>query len=186
MALAHAILTALIGEELSGYDLAKRFDASIGNFWKASHQQIYRELANLDRRAFVAARVIEQDARPDRIVYSTTEAGLEDLRHWAATPTKAAPVKDDLLVLCHALGFIPAETLRAQLTERSERCRERRALYERLEAKLFPDPAALNSRKLGQYLSLRGGLRHEQLWIEWAEECCALLEAREAGIKRRL
>lgn len=178
MALAHAILTALIGEELSGYDLAKRFGASIGNFWKASHQQIYRELARLERRDFVAARVIEQAARPDRIVYATTEAGLDELRGWAAAPTKAAPVKDDLLVLCHALGLIPAELLCAQLAERGARCRERLALYERLEAKLFPHPAALKGRALGQYLSLRGGLRHERMWIEWIEECSALLAAR--------
>ena len=45
MSLAHAVLTSLIEKSSSGYDLARRFDKSIGYFWHATHQQIYRELA---------------------------------------------------------------------------------------------------------------------------------------------
>ena len=37
MALAHAIMTALIDDDLSGYELAKAFDVSLGFFWRASH-----------------------------------------------------------------------------------------------------------------------------------------------------
>ena len=35
MALSHAIMTALLEEDLSGYDLAKKFDMSLGFFWQA-------------------------------------------------------------------------------------------------------------------------------------------------------
>ncbi len=185
MALAHAILTALTGEELSGYDLAKRFDASLGHFWKASHQQIYKELAKLEQRALIAARVIEQQARPDRIVYAVTKTGLALLRDWAAAPAKTAPVKEDLLVMCHALGPIPAGMLRAQMMKRNAHARERLLTLQRLEAKLFPEPGSLKGRALGQYLSLRGGLRYERLWIEWTEECSAMLKAREPEPRRR-
>ena len=45
MSLAHAVLTSLIEKPSSGYELARRFDKSIGYFWHATHQQIYRELA---------------------------------------------------------------------------------------------------------------------------------------------
>ena len=44
MALTHAILTALLEEDLTGYELAKQFDVSLGFFWTASHQQIYQTL----------------------------------------------------------------------------------------------------------------------------------------------
>jgi len=47
MALGEAILVCLTERPMSGYDLAKNFDASIGFFWKSSHQQIYRELGKL-------------------------------------------------------------------------------------------------------------------------------------------
>ena len=51
MALAHAIMTALLEDDLSGYELAKDFEASLGFFWHASHQQIYLELRKLVRQA---------------------------------------------------------------------------------------------------------------------------------------
>ena len=47
MALSHAIMTALLEEDLTGYDLAKKFDTSLGFFWQASHQQIYQDLKKL-------------------------------------------------------------------------------------------------------------------------------------------
>ena len=48
MALEHALLVALSEQPSSGLDLAKRFGRSIGFFWHATHQQIYRVLARMD------------------------------------------------------------------------------------------------------------------------------------------
>jgi len=42
MPLDHALLVALSERPASGLELARRFDRSIGYFWHASHQQIYR------------------------------------------------------------------------------------------------------------------------------------------------
>ena len=50
MALEHALLVALSEQPASGLDLAKRFGRSIGFFWHATHQQIYRVLARMDVR----------------------------------------------------------------------------------------------------------------------------------------
>ena len=49
MALGDAILACLTEHPMTGYELAKTFDASIGFFWKADHQQIYRELSRAAR-----------------------------------------------------------------------------------------------------------------------------------------
>ena len=49
MSLAHALLTSLLEQPSSGYDLARRFDKSIGHFWQATHQQIYRELGRMEK-----------------------------------------------------------------------------------------------------------------------------------------
>ena len=57
MALGDAILACLTERPMTGYELAKTFDSSIGFFWKADHQQIYRELNKLrDRATSRAAR----------------------------------------------------------------------------------------------------------------------------------
>ncbi|MGH3947803.1 MAG: PadR family transcriptional regulator, partial [Pseudonocardiaceae bacterium] len=53
MALEHAILVSLTERSGSGYELAKRFDKSIGFFWGATHQQIYRVLKRMDEAGWV-------------------------------------------------------------------------------------------------------------------------------------
>lgn len=44
MSLAHVLLTSLLEKPSTGFELARRFDRSMGFFWNATHQQIYREL----------------------------------------------------------------------------------------------------------------------------------------------
>ncbi|MCS6814837.1 MAG: PadR family transcriptional regulator, partial [Cyanobacteria bacterium] len=57
MALSHALLSLLLHQPSSGYDLAKQFDCSVegsvGFFWGASHQQIYRELTRLEEQGWL-------------------------------------------------------------------------------------------------------------------------------------
>ena len=63
MALGEAILVCLAEEPLTGYDLAKSFDTSIGFFWRADHQQIYRELKRLRTNGWVADELVVQTSR---------------------------------------------------------------------------------------------------------------------------
>lgn len=53
MSLPHALLTSLAERPGSGSELTRRFDRSIGYFWHATHQQIYRELARLEDEGWV-------------------------------------------------------------------------------------------------------------------------------------
>ena len=55
MALEHAILVSLSERASSGYDLARRFDKSIGYFWTATHQQVYKVLARMEGSELGAA-----------------------------------------------------------------------------------------------------------------------------------
>ena len=55
MALEHAILVSLLEQPGSGYELARRFDRSIGRFWTATHQQIYRVLGRMGADGWIAA-----------------------------------------------------------------------------------------------------------------------------------
>ncbi len=75
MSLAHAMLALLVHCPQSGYDLTKTFEESIGCFWKATHQQIYRELGKLEAQGWVEPEVIPQEGRPDKKLYTITGAG---------------------------------------------------------------------------------------------------------------
>ena len=89
MSLRDAVLAALLEGESSGYDLAKDFDASVANFWMATPQQLYRELERLAEQGLIQARIVEQERRPNKRMFSLTEAGYEEIRQFTATPAEA-------------------------------------------------------------------------------------------------
>ena len=139
MALGDAILACLTERPMTGYELAKTFDASIGFFWKADHQQIYRELSRLRDRGHIRGREVVQSGKPNKLVYTLTSEGRAALKHWAARPSSPPSIKDDLLVRLYALDCIDIEPLRADLMARLEHHRDRFGRYERILKKRFPD-----------------------------------------------
>src|SRR6201992_106330 len=112
MALGDAILACLTEHPMTGYELAKAFDTSMGFFWKADHQQIYRELSKLRDRGHVQAREVVQSGKPNKLVYTLTPKGRGALRQWAARPSVPASIKDDLLVRMYARDCVDIEPLR--------------------------------------------------------------------------
>ncbi len=79
MSLPHAVLTSLLEKSTSGYDLARRFDKSIGYFWHASHQQIYRELARMEAAGWIAAFVPPDAGKTRKKHYRVLPAGRQEL-----------------------------------------------------------------------------------------------------------
>lgn len=178
MALSDAILVCLTDGPTTGYDLAKRFDASVGFFWKAEHQQIYRELAKLRERGFVSGREVVQTDRPNKMVYTLTPAGREALRAWARRPSVPSTTKDDLLLRLYALDEVDVEPIRTDIMARLEYHGARLARFKRILEKRFASGAKSRS-ELGMLLGLRMGLRYERAVVEWCEE--ALQELSSTG-----
>ncbi|MDH2383452.1 PadR family transcriptional regulator [Bradyrhizobium sp. CER78] len=176
MALGDAILACLTERPMTGYELAKTFDASIGFFWKADHQQIYRELSRLRDKGHVQGREVVQSGKPNKLVYTLTAEGRAALKHWAARPSVPPSIKDDLLVRLYALDCVDIEPLRNDLMARLEHHRDRFERYERLLNKRFPDGTAPPA-DVGKMLSLRLGMRHERIVVEWCEEALDALSA---------
>jgi DNA-binding PadR family transcriptional regulator len=180
VALGDAILVCLTERPMTGYELAKTFDSSIGFFWKADHQQIYRELTRLRERGHVQAREVVQTGKPNKLVYTLTTEGKAALRHWAARPSSPPSIKDDMLVRLCALEAIDIEPMRADLMGRLEHHRDRLARYERVLKKRFPNGAE-SLDDTGKLLALHLGLRHEHAVVEWCEQALQTLQPPTSG-----
>jgi DNA-binding PadR family transcriptional regulator len=176
MALGDAILACLTEGPMTGYELAKAFDSSIGFFWKTDHQQIYRELSRLRDRGYIQGREVVQSGKPNKLVYTLTADGRAAFRHWAARPSAPPSIKDDLLVRLYALEAVDIKPLRADLMARLEHHRDRYERYERILKKRFPDGTAPPA-DMGKLLNLRIGLRHERMVAEWCDEAITALSA---------
>lgn len=176
MALSHAILAALTDCPCSGYDLAKRFDGSVGFFWHASHQQIYRELTKLEDQGLITAEAIAQEGRPDKKRFHVTPAGQAFLTDWMTQPTKDAPIKDDLLVKLFVGHLVPPEILIVDLQQQRHHHAATLEAYRAIERQYFADPDAISPTGQFQYITLRNGIHYETGWLAWCDETLAKLE----------
>src|SRR4029453_14522961 len=103
MALRHAVLAALLEGEASGYQLSKRFDVTVANFWSATPQQLYRELDRLEADGLVRARLVEQRRGPNKGVFTPTATGRQELHDFTAEPARPSAMRDDLAVKLQAV-----------------------------------------------------------------------------------
>src|SRR6478672_2427592 len=55
VALEHALLVSLRERPATGIELTRRFDRSIGFFWRATHQQIYKVLRRMEGDRWITA-----------------------------------------------------------------------------------------------------------------------------------
>jgi DNA-binding PadR family transcriptional regulator len=182
MALRHAVLAALLEGEASGYELSKRFDVSVANFWSASPQQLYRELDHLASEGLIASRVVEQERRPNKRVFTLTESGRETLRDYTSRPSRPMAMRDELLVKVQALDAGNADAVRAALEERRQHARAKLALYDRIRDSMLAgrseEEYIADADRIGPYLTLLGGRMYERQNIRWCESVIAVLRAR--------
>ncbi|MBN8870048.1 MAG: PadR family transcriptional regulator [Solirubrobacterales bacterium] len=183
MALKHAVLAALASEEGSGYELSKRFDVSVANFWPASQQQVYRELDRLEQDELVKARAVRQDKRPDKRVFRITPAGRGELAAFIRATTKPTVIRDDLLVKVACVDESNSGEIAAAVSGRLEASREKLAAYEQIRAALLNGDserhflaAGPGRAEFGPYLALRRGIAFEKGNIRWAREVLSALE----------
>jgi DNA-binding PadR family transcriptional regulator len=170
MALEHALLVALSERPASGLELTKRFERSLGFFWQATHQQIYRVLARMEADGWVTVEVVEQDGRPDKRVHTPSEAGRRVLADWLATPMPTEAFRSEVAVKLRGASYGDRATLLRHVADVRADHALRLAAYEQMEQEQFPHPEDLEPGVRDRWLVLRGGIRLERFWIDWLTE----------------
>ncbi|GAB1640167.1 PadR family transcriptional regulator [Krasilnikovia sp. MM14-A1259] len=182
MALRNALLAALIDRESSGYDLAKEFRGSVANFWTTTPQQLYRELEKMESDGLLSARIVKQSKRPDKRLFSVTDAGRAALREFTRRDPKPTAIRDELLIQVEALAHADIPSLRSSIRARIESCTHRLESYQRTLAEILGDRTddeflATGSR-LGPYLTLHRGIAFERDNIAWGRLALGVLARR--------
>ncbi|THA34482.1 PadR family transcriptional regulator [Streptomyces sp. A1277] len=185
MSLKYAVLAALLEGEASGYDLAKVFDVSVADFWSATPQQLYRELDRLAEGGLIAARVVEQQRRPNKRVFTLTRAGRDALGAFTAEAPRPTAVRDELLVMTQAVDIGDRDAVRASVEERMEWARAKLARYERLRQRLLAgrdeDAFLAETDRVGPYLTLMRGRSFEEENLRWGRRVLEILDRRAAA-----
>ncbi|WP_406236938.1 PadR family transcriptional regulator [Nocardia sp. NBC_01009] len=178
MALEHALLVSLTERAGSGYELARRFDKSIGFFWSATHQQIYRVLKRMEESGWLTGESVAQEGRPDKKVYSVSEAGRVELARWIAEPSDTSMPRNELGVKVRAAAHGDIGALCDEVARHRDQHNQRLELFGLIEKRDFPAPDQLSGTPLHQYLVLRAGIRVEAGFVEWCDEVLQALQPR--------
>ncbi|MFW0787983.1 PadR family transcriptional regulator [Gordonia sp. CPCC 206044] len=176
MALEHAILVSLAERPGTGYEIGQQFDRSIGYFWSATHQQIYRTLKKLHTDGLVSFESVAQDGRPDKKVYTISDEGRKALSDWAVSPTPLQPLRSDIGVKLRAAEFGDLAAVIGELKVHRDEHLAQLKLFNTFRENYYPNPDSLTGRKLHQYLVLRGGIRSEEGFVDWCDEVLQSLE----------
>ncbi|HTH60365.1 MAG TPA: PadR family transcriptional regulator [Paraburkholderia sp.] len=179
MSTPHAILIALIEKPSSGYDLARRFDRAIGYFWRATHQQIYRELGRMIDTGWVAVVDDDASATTRKKTYRVLRAGREEVARWVRETPLGIEDRNAFLLKLRADAAIGPLGLSGELQRLTDEHRARLATYREIEQRDFAERTLTNARQL-QYAILRAGILQEEMWLEWAMEVAPLLSAQHA------
>ncbi|MFE6337872.1 PadR family transcriptional regulator [Streptomyces sp. NPDC057806] len=172
MSLPHAILTALLEKPSSGLELTRRFDKSIGYFWSATHQQIYRELGKLEADGLIRALASEQPARGQKKRYEVLPAGRAELARWSAASQDPKPHRDTLLLRLRAAAVVGTEGIAADLRRHLDLHTRQLAEYREIERRDFP-PGKDGPEDRLRHLVLRAGIDLETFWTQWLTHALA-------------
>lgn len=96
-----------LGTELSGYDLKKWADLSIGYFyWSPSVSQVYAELKKLEKLGLVESEVVATPGERGRRIYRITAPGTRAVRNWSRDAQVEQPVLKHGLMLRMWMGHL--------------------------------------------------------------------------------
>lgn len=182
MSLKH-ILLGLLHEPASGYDVKKKFDRSLRNFWRAELSQIYPQLQKLEHAGLVTSRQVASDRGPARIEYRVTEAGRDELRDWVADGPTVGTERIPYLAQMYFLAELNDSRASYSFVKRLHSYASAwLASLKAIEAGWASDdpryPNELPDEDFYPQLTLDFGIRRVSATIEWCEDALQRIDAR--------
>ena len=178
MSLKFAILTSLTERAGSGIELARRFDKSIGYFWPATHQQIYRELDRLLGGGLI--RELPGDGTPSRgnpRRFEVTGDGARLLEEWVNEVDEPEAIRSTMAVRVRAAAATgTVDGVRDALTHHRDQRAANLRRYREIEQRDFPQPDSATAQDVLQHRVLTLGIEVEQAWVNWCDETLEVLD----------
>ncbi len=180
--LKHGILGLISNGDKTGYEIMTVFRDSLNHFWTAQTSQIYRELRTMENAGWISQRHVSQTGKPDKNVFSITQAGREELLRWLRDGDTPSIVRIPFLMKTFFLGELPLE--------------ESIAFFKAFrDAAVFPDDGKQVSDKAELYrqavqhpekavywkLTIEFGQMYERMQRAWCENCIRELEGLRRG-----
>jgi DNA-binding PadR family transcriptional regulator len=163
--LSRIILGLLAIAPMTGYDLKRHFDSTVGHFWAADKAQIYRTLAQLVVDGYAEVETVAGSGAPDRQEHRITPAGRAALAAWLASEPERHVERDPFLARVFFGAGLDDDGLRSLFARRRVAAEAKLALFERMRAE---DEAPDRGARL-RLATLDNGIAHLRTELAWLD-----------------
>ena len=178
----YAVLGFLSWRPGSGYEIRQTISESIGNFWSESYGQIYPALRELEREGLARRSVERTPGKPDRHVYTITDAGRSELRRWLEQPAEPHVYRVEVLIKLFFGEQVSVESSLAQVARYRAEHEGLLARYGAIREHLLRDFKD-DPRLPFWLLTVDCGLRVGRAYLEWCD--LAEGELRRLAVSRK-
>ena len=165
---------------MSGYDVKKTIEGSVGNFWSESYGQIYPMLKGLVAEGLATSSSESGDGRRERTVYALTDAGREELGRWLGMPVEYEVGRVEILLKLFFGWQVSPEENRRKVLEFRELHQGLLRKYEAIERSLKAEHAGHPGLPYW-LMTVRYGRHVSRSLTDWCEETLAALDAVDAA-----
>lgn len=181
MSLRHAALALLSAQPMTGYELVRYFDDTVGLMWSASDSQIYPELRRMAAEGLICAETVPRGERAEKRRYRITPRGRARLRAWAGEQLPHPPERNAHRLQIAYGEFTSLADVRNHLAEHLDYYTWRRnqwvKLRETIRSAQYPPMRARLDKSRPEHrhriiafkvLALDGQVAHADAEIAWA------------------
>lgn len=180
MSLGHGLLGLLNYSDMTGYELAKTFNDSLCYFWQAQTSQIYRELNKMEGQGFLKSRIEMQTDKPNKRIYSITEAGKAELQNWLGSqmPNEMMATRSEVLLRLFFSSEKEADESIAALRQIAAAYQRQISNLQEISQTIHDYGVYAHSEKDMLYWDFTAdfGRAYSKMCLEWAERCIKRLE----------
>lgn len=178
---AYVILGMLsLNGRLSGYEIRKAIETSVGSFWGESYGQIYPTLRRLVSDGLVEQRPSSYRPKQRRQEYAITEKGRERFREWLRLPFQNDPPRNEFLLKLFFGGEADPQVPIAHIREVERRNLQMLELLHGIESSVSGN-AAQDPRRRYWMLTLDLGLVLTRAALDWCGSALTKLTAADAA-----
>lgn len=189
MSLRYALLALLTSQPLTGYDVFKHFEQSVGYVWHAPDSQIYPELRRMEKDGLLQGVEEPWGKKGKKKRYHITPEGVEAFRAWMNTTLDYPRERDPIHLKAAYLEWADPDAARAQLhahiAHHSSRAQQWQEMITALEDRSNPILAArletapdADRAKIAGYkiFTYEGMIDRANAEIRWAERGLELID----------
>ncbi len=162
------ILGLLAHENLTGYDIKKRIDGTIGFFWKGSFGSIYPSLGEMEKQGLVQKKSDGVSGGREKIIYHITREGRAYLRKWLNDEKAVNELKYETLLKLYFGGVEKSEVTLKNIEIFEEQVKENLAILRMYKENL--EKVLDKADHKYYYLTVTFGIDTYEAYLKWCKK----------------